>query len=521
MSVLTQGELDKLAVMYEGDKSRDASDKIRGFLFQDYIAVERILQDHVEDVCVEYLEDVDVFREDGVLEIIQVKYYPKTRPKKKEIFTDLYYQYLRLKILKSNMDIVPSLYIHGDSKVELTLKEMIEYVKENELPDVIEYEKINDPDTWLKENIYRNLKQEMQTKKEQKKSLFEKMASKTTLEKFVTKCNIFQKEDIDQLKKNLMETLARIYPNPESNGDNGNWQLILMGLAISYVHRRYTLDNDDFEQLRMNKKKFDQYMRNSAEIKTEKTITSYLLGIICEKYSEIINYNNLSELQVHMLDLIYRNTLDWINENSRTVEGQYQLLNTFGIDEFEKLIEYKEASISIRLKKMTENKTGFWVFLSYLWKIMLNICQERVNNEEMISKNLELFDPVHYMVSSVKSYICFDFYQDKYFHHSIILPRAGGEFKGIKRKIVGRMMKMLPKPEKWFFENSKLIKGKNYYDYSTANVVENPTIVDLGEDIFYIECMDCIGIDEDEWDVQETCSDCIFTEKCKKERNEL
>ena len=80
---------------------------------------------------------------------------------------------------------------------------------------------------------------------------------------------------------------------------------------------------------------------------------------------------------------------------------------------------------------------------------------------------------------------------------------------------------MLPKPEKWFFENSKLIKGKNYYDYSTANVVENPTIVDLGEDIFYIECMDCIGIDEDEWDVQETCSDCIFTEKCKKERNEL
>ena len=86
MSVLTQGELDKLAVMYEGDKSRDASDKIRGFLFQDYIAVERLLQDHVEDVCVEYLEDVDVFREDGVLEIIQVKYYPKTRPKKERNF---------------------------------------------------------------------------------------------------------------------------------------------------------------------------------------------------------------------------------------------------------------------------------------------------------------------------------------------------------------------------------------------------------------------------------------------------
>ena len=93
----------------------------------------------------------------------------------------------------------------------------------------------------------------------------------------------------------------------------------------------------------------------------------------------------------------------------------------------------------------------------------------------------------------------------------------GGKFNSVKRKIVERMVKSSPKPGKWFFENTKLTKGKNYYNYSTANVNENPTVADLGEDSFYIECMDCIGIDETEWSIKENCSDCIFSEKCVKE----
>ena len=89
MSVLTNTEVDKLSVMYEGDKNRDAADKIRGFLFQDYVTIKCLLQNHVECVCSEYLEDVDVFLEDGTFEFIQVKYYPKTEPKMKVISTDL------------------------------------------------------------------------------------------------------------------------------------------------------------------------------------------------------------------------------------------------------------------------------------------------------------------------------------------------------------------------------------------------------------------------------------------------
>ena len=52
MSVLTNTELDILSVMYEGDKTRDATDKIRGFLFQDYVTIAEVskLKDLKEEI---------------------------------------------------------------------------------------------------------------------------------------------------------------------------------------------------------------------------------------------------------------------------------------------------------------------------------------------------------------------------------------------------------------------------------------------------------------------------------------
>lgn len=50
MGMLMNTEVDKLSVMYEGDKKRDATDKIRGFLFQDYVTIMCLLQNQVEYV---------------------------------------------------------------------------------------------------------------------------------------------------------------------------------------------------------------------------------------------------------------------------------------------------------------------------------------------------------------------------------------------------------------------------------------------------------------------------------------
>ena len=135
--------------MYEGDKKRDATSKIRGFIFQDYITIMCLLRDKVEYVCSEYLEDVDVFYKNGKFEFIQVKYYPNTSPQREEIFTDLYYQYLRLKMLGSTLDAIPSLYIHRVPEINKpTLQEMKDYLK-IKIPKKIDYSTVEDSKKYI------------------------------------------------------------------------------------------------------------------------------------------------------------------------------------------------------------------------------------------------------------------------------------------------------------------------------------------------------------------------------------
>lgn len=345
MSILSKTEIEKLSIMYEGDQARDASSKIRGFLFQDYITIMCLLKNEAEYVCTEYLEDINVFYKDGTFEVIQVKYYPKTSPDMKEITTDLYYQYLRAQMLQSKLKAVPRLYIHRKARTTAIENLTVEKMEENiglgsMLPKSRDYPKLEEVNEWLRTNVY------IESKKEaQKKKLFSTMASEISLKSFVEKFDVSHQEDINQYKEELMKKLAAVYPNPVENGEEEHWRVILLGLAITYVQRRYVLENPKFDQLRMSKAEFDQYMKESAETEKEQTIASYLVGVACEKYGEIINYNDLSDLQLHMLNLIYQNTLRWLSEIGQSVEGQYQLVNTLSCREFSQISDYKEKSI--------------------------------------------------------------------------------------------------------------------------------------------------------------------------------
>ena len=144
-------EKQKLENMYLGDANRDASDKIRGFLFQDLVAINYLLDEETEYVCLEFLEDVDVFCSDGTLKFIQVKYYPKTNPAMKEIMTDLYYQYLRMEEFKLNMTKKPTLFIHREGEVTAPdFEKMIEYTNcsKSQEPEFIE-----NPEVWFESEI--------------------------------------------------------------------------------------------------------------------------------------------------------------------------------------------------------------------------------------------------------------------------------------------------------------------------------------------------------------------------------
>lgn len=512
MSGIRETDTRILEIMYEGDKKRDASSKIRGFLFQDYVAITCLLQEHVKYVCLEYIEDVDVILDDDTFQYIQVKYYPRKNLKMDEVATDLYYQYLRFQMLHSTFKIKPQLYIHGGGPVA---KPTIEKLKQffdptATLQRTVTFDNTDKEASWLTKNINGELKEK------QKRVLFAKYASEATLGKFAEEFTIFSKPEINEFKQQVMNKLSDAYPNHNGDADLEHWQLLLLGLAVVFVQRRYLLVDPGFKELRLDKEKFDQHMRISSQTMKEDTIACYLAGVACDEYGEIVKNNDLSALQSDMLNLIFQKTVQWISAVCSTVDGQYQFLNTISVEDGDRINEYKKKTVTGKLRTMAECRYAFISFLDYLWKIMLNICQEEVKTEADISKRESLFNPTSYINPNVQNYICLHFPDDINVLYSVILPPANGKFEVVTRKLVARMVNLSPKPGKWFFENNKLIRGQNFYDYSTADIIENPTVADLGNNSFYIECMDCIGIDRNEWCRQEACRECIFSVKCVK-----
>ncbi len=515
MERLTEIESDILSIMYEGDKNRDASSSIRGFLYQDYITIGCLLQEDVVYVCTEYLEDIDVINTNGDFEFIQVKYYPNTKPNVKEISTDLYYQYLRFKMLGMKKNLKPRLFIYRPENVEKpTCEEMLSNLDyEGDLPQNIEFLDYPDSIEWLRTNVYNTTKKE-----EQKRALFSEMASVESLNSFIGALEFSMQRPMKQYKEDLMESLSRLFPMTGTIGySKEHWGQILFGLAISYIQRRYESSPTIFEQVRFKKDCFVEYLETAIKKCDDQAIGNYLVTVTTDLYEEINNNAHLSAIQGFILNLIYRNTVGWIKEIVEPLNGQYRLLNTLSVEENVKISDYYGLSEYDRFLCIVECNSQYKDFLCYMWKIILDICMEGVVDYESIKPEMECFMPKSYINNSVEEYICFNFPQDKEISTSVILPTGHARFDVFRKNIVGRLVKARTKPKKWFFANSKMKRGKNYYDYSTANIIDNPTVADLGDSCFYIECMKCIDIDGEGWEKNESCEECIFKLQCVKE----
>ena len=133
--------------------------------------------------------------------------------------------------LRSTLKAKPRLYIHRDSAVKKpTFNKMIGFIGLKSMPPKsVSYPNTADSSDWLRTNVYSANKKE-----DQKKNLFAKMVSEESLKEFVEEFDIIHQPDINQYKKELMKALAKAYPSPDKDGDEEHWQLILLGLAISY-----------------------------------------------------------------------------------------------------------------------------------------------------------------------------------------------------------------------------------------------------------------------------------------------
>jgi hypothetical protein len=434
-----------------------------------------------------------------------------------EIITDLYYQYLRLQMLDKKLKATPVLYIHRNGKCRaLKLEKMINDVQKimgpgTSVPKTVTFETSANEERWLRDHVH--IKTD---KEEQKKALFEKKAAENTLQGFINLCEITHLDDILTYQKKVMEKLSQRYLNPGYEKDH--WQTMLLGIATVYVQQRYTMEEDSktLDTLRITRDKFDDYINQTVSTEQRKSISLYLGGQVTETYALITNHNSLTALQEKMLDRIQWHTGNWIKGIAETQEGQYQLLNTLSKDEAVTIAGFKDNTEDGKLRSIAECKDAFREFLKYLWKIMLDLCQDEIKTAEEMKAHDDLFNPATYHNTSVTGYICLKFTQDQGVNRSIILPPTN-DFPGDKRRVVERMFAVNEKPEKWFFKNTDLKPGENFYEYRTANISRKPSITDLGRKSFYIECMDCIKTREGDWSKVEKCSDCIFSEKCVKE----
>ena len=345
------------------------------------------------------------------------------------------------------------------------------------------------------------------------------MASKESIDGFLEILEVNNLKDINLYKKELKKELSKIYPNPEYDPNKGdeNWENIILGLSIIRIQERYHEADPSFDELLVKKQDFDQYMKQACVSVDNQSIVGYLVELACDVYGDIVLHSDFTDIQIQILKRIHLNTLKWLEKIGKCVNGQYQIVNTLCSDEICVYDEFARKSGFERLIKLAECKISLCDFLKYLWKIMFNLAQEKVFDDSDIKKYVYVFDPTYYMDSSISEYICLNFPDDESSTHTVILPKAGSCLNSDKRKIISRMINVNQKPEKWYFDNSAMIAGKNYYNYYTRNVIEKSSIVNLGDDSFYIECMKCIGIDEGDWEKTEKCSDCIFSLDCVKD----
>lgn len=497
-------EKQKLENMYLGDINRDASDKIRGFLFQDLVAINYLLNKETEYVCLEFLEDVDVFCSDGTLKFIQVKYYPKKDPIMKEIMTDLYYQYLRMEEFRLSFTKKPLLIIHREKKVTVPdLDKMKEYTdcSKSEEPDIIE-----NPAAWFKSKIY-----SFNKKEEQKKKLFAERAHENSVSRFLGDFDIIKAKNISDYQEDVAEKLGKEFPESDIFDDDEDRKKILLGLALGYMQKRYTLEKPDFEQMIVEKKKFQQYILNIMNIQSEEHIAAYVRTVVGEQYITTIDENPEIETEkINLLNHIASNTQIWMSELVKTVEGQYQLINTVSHRNNDKVKGYIELSCAKRKLKIVECREGIESFLEYLWKIMLDLCMCKANFD--MEKDKDMLTPQTYIDKSVRKYICTRFRGD-FVDTSVILPAVrSGKKESVQRNICSRMY--LEKPQKWFMAGEHC--GRKEYRYSAANISDGNSVMDVDNDSYYIECMECINVDMNQWNKFENCEKSIFAKDCVK-----
>lgn len=464
---------DYVQILRIGEASRDATDKVRGFLYQDILALEIILNAKDDDkIYVEWVEDIFIENKNSI-SMYQVKHYPQSIPKFDDIFKNMFYQFLKYKLFQQennekNFNAYCFCHTRPQNYHEISDEEKRELIKrENEI------QKINKFEIEQKLEQCSNLPERIAL-------MFDEIASTKYLQEFNFK--VFKRDDItttrDVLKADLYN---QFYPiNNISFLQNQNIEHkknMLMAVAIQYIQSTYysKSDNDAYLERCMTKASFFEYLNKIIgvdEVEYTNTIKFIILGYIDDLFSDL-----QSRINAELYREIYFSTKQFFMDNLNTPSQRFKFLNSISTNKYSKLnSDDYSKDIENEIRLIYEHKDKIIGFLKITWKLLFNIdCNDF---KEFFKEFSDCY--------------MFQFEGEKMKPAILLYPGDDTEYEA--SMLFERVLYMRKKPKKWYFCGN--YKGKYKYSFNVNKIDEARSeefdINNTENDSFYIECMDCV-----------------------------
>ncbi|NFN94677.1 hypothetical protein FDB28_11420 [Clostridium botulinum] len=503
--------------MYIGESKRDASSKVRGFIYQDLLAIEQLIEskDNSYKLYSEWAEDIYSETDEEII-ITQVKYYNSNNISFTEIYTELFYQYMRLKLLECRKKIKCKLSYYAFNQslnvgTKQHIKNNIHSIADKDLNKLSQSEK-ND----ILNSVYLDDEHKKRNKRDREKILYEKVSSQSLLDEFIDFSYVedLRKENLENYRELLERKIYDFIKRDSKATKIDSWEQdiisrVCLSVAIIYIQESYNEANTGGKLRKRTKLELLDKLENIIDGVDEAQTIAYiinsyidecLLDYILEDESLKGTKNNEIKNTIKFYENLAASTKEYFNKNLNCEDMQYALINTISNNKIIKLNKdtFNAYSYTNKCEVFMEHKSKFISFLQNVWKVLFDL-------------NCLGFEK--YIDNKCSEYILFKFPKQ---NNMLILPSLLSDNpKKDAQYIFDRYKIVNKKPRKWLWRNKKIRGIKNYnlkVNQITEELENNSAYIE--DDIFEIECMKCIQL-EDYIAIKENCEECIFSEKCQ------
>lgn len=483
-------EAEKLRI---GEERRDASTKIRGFLYQDLLTLKTLIESSLESkVLSEWVEDIYI-ENDTDISIIQAKYYPSSTIKFSEIFEDMYYQYLKVKLYDIDKNASYICYFYGDtcfSKESCLASFSKEYV-EKEL--LVADKKI----------LIESLKK-CSNMDERKKLIFSNM----NMQKYIEEFNLqtVKTEIIDKLYDTVKESLYYEFKNIGvlSFINTGQAKELIISIFISLIQSKYYSGSEHVNDRYLDKNLMNSYltMLLESEDKTayKELIIAVIDNIIDRIYIDIIDEAIDNQATVKEYDRLSRSTKKFFRNLLEIREDRYKFINTISIEDIKilNIEKYNELTYNEEYLLFVENKQKINSFIKTLWKIVFSL-DSKLEIEDVLMANHDFIEFTH--EREVSNLV-------------LLSSELSSDVTREYKKILKRTKNFKDRPNKWYMRNC--VKGIHNYEYDISDIDRDQLDISrIDNDYkFQVECMKCVKCDYKQMEIRDNIYESIFCDKC-------